>query len=76
MSVGFLPKRSILVAHRGMLGLRAWADGLVVVLFEFLDDDTKLVTRAHCPVCGVSLLFHASVVFVLCVLPRIPRFFF
>ena len=25
-----------------MLGLRAWADGLVVVLFEFLDDDTKL----------------------------------
>ena len=41
MSVGFLPKRSILVAYRGMLGLRAWADGLVV-LFEFLDDDTKL----------------------------------
>ena len=41
-SVGLLPKRSILVAHRGMLGLRAWGDGLVVVLFEFLDDDTKL----------------------------------
>ena len=38
----FLPKRTILVAHRGMLGLRAWGDGLIVVLFEFLDDDTKL----------------------------------
>ena len=25
-----------------MLGLRAWGDDLVVVLFEFLDDDTKL----------------------------------
>ena len=25
-----------------MLGLRVWGDGLVVVLFEFLDDDTKL----------------------------------
>ena len=41
-SVGFLPKRSILVAHPGMLGLQAWADGLIVILFEFLDDDTKL----------------------------------
>ena len=28
----------------------------------------------RCPVCGVSLLSHASVVFVLCVLPWIPRF--
>ena len=37
-----MPKRSILVAHRGMLGLRAWGDDLNVVLFEFLDDDTKL----------------------------------
>ena len=42
MSVGLLPKRTILVAHRGMLGLRAWGDGLIVILFEFLDDDTKL----------------------------------
>ena len=42
MTVGLLPKRSILVAHRGKLGLLAWAHGLVVVLFEFLDDDTKL----------------------------------
>ena len=25
-----------------MLGLRAWGDDLVAVLFEFLDDDTKL----------------------------------
>ena len=25
-----------------MLGLRAWRDDLVAVLFEFLDDDTKL----------------------------------
>ena len=25
-----------------MLGLRAWGDDLVVVLFEFLEDDTKL----------------------------------
>ena len=25
-----------------MLGLRAWSDDLVVVLFEFLEDDTKL----------------------------------
>ena len=25
-----------------MLGLRAWGDDLNVVLFEFLDDDTKL----------------------------------
>ena len=25
-----------------MLGLRAWSDGLIVILFEFLDDDTKL----------------------------------
>ena len=33
----------------------------------------RLVTRARCPVCGVSLLSHASVVSVLCVLPRIPR---
>ena len=32
--------------------------------------------RARCPVCGLSLLSHASVVFVLCVLPMIPRFFF
>ena len=37
-----MPKRTILAAHRGMLGLRAWGDGLTVVLFEFLDDDTKL----------------------------------
>ena len=36
----------------------------------------SVVTRARCPVCGVSLLSHASVVFVLCVLPRIPRLFF
>ena len=28
---------------------------------------------ARCPVCGVSLLSHESVVFVLCVLPWIPR---
>ena len=41
-SVGLLPKRTILVAHRGMLGLRAWGDGLNGILFEFLDDDTKL----------------------------------
>ena len=40
--VGLLPQRTILVAHRGMLGLRAWGDGLIVILFEFLDDDTKL----------------------------------
>ena len=39
---GNISARSILVAYRGMLGLQAWADGLVVVLFEFLDDDTKL----------------------------------
>ena len=25
----------------GMLGLRAWSDDLNVVLFEFLEDDTK-----------------------------------
>ena len=25
-----------------MLGIRAWGDDLLVVLFEFLDDDTKL----------------------------------
>ena len=25
-----------------MPGIRAWGDDLVVVLFEFLDDDTKL----------------------------------
>ena len=25
-----------------MPGIRAWSDDLVVVLFEFLDDDTKL----------------------------------
>ena len=25
-----------------MLGLRAWGDGLIVIMFEFLDDDTKL----------------------------------
>ena len=25
-----------------MLGLRAWSDDLNVILFEFLDDDTKL----------------------------------
>ena len=25
-----------------MLGLREWSDDLVAVLFEFLDDDTKL----------------------------------
>ena len=25
-----------------MLGLPAWGDGLIVILFEFLDDDTKL----------------------------------
>ena len=25
-----------------MLGLQAWSDDLVAVLFEFLDDDTKL----------------------------------
>ena len=25
-----------------MLGLRAWGDDLVVVLLEFLEDDTKL----------------------------------
>ena len=25
-----------------MLGLRAWSDDLAVVLFEFLEDDTKL----------------------------------
>ena len=25
-----------------MLGLQAWGDGLIVILFEFLDDDTKL----------------------------------
>ena len=36
----------------------------------------SVVTRARCPVCGVSLLSHASVVFVLCVLPRIPRLIF
>ena len=41
-SVGLLPKRTILVAHRGMLGLWAWGDGLNGILFEFLDDDTKL----------------------------------
>ena len=41
-SVGFLPKRTILVVHRGMLGLQAWGDGLNGILFEFLDDDTKL----------------------------------
>ena len=35
----------------------------------------SVVTRARCPVCGVSLLSHASVVFVLCVLPRIPWFY-
>ena len=28
--------------HRGMLGLWAWGDGLNDILFEFLDDDTKL----------------------------------
>ena len=89
LSVGLLPKRTILVAHRGMLGSGRWGDGLIVILFEFLDDDTKLaqscrnwlyvqhwhtvVPGARCPVCGVSLLSHASVVFVLCVLPTIPR---
>ena len=36
----------------------------------------SVVTRARFPVCGVSLLSHASVVFVLCVLPRIPRLIF
>ena len=30
-----------------MLGLRAWSDDLVVVLFEFLDDDTKLARSCH-----------------------------
>ena len=49
LSVGLLPKRTIMDAHRGMLGLQA---------------------------CGVSLLSHASVVFVLCVLSRIPRLIF
>ena len=32
----------------------------------------SVVTRVRCPVCGVSLLSHVSVVFVLCVLPRLP----
>ena len=29
-------------ARVDMLGLKAWSDDLVVVLFEFLEDDTKL----------------------------------
>ena len=36
----------------------------------------SVVTRARCPVCGVSLLYHACVVSVLCVLPRIPKYIF
>ena len=32
----------------------------------------SVVSRVRCPVCGVSLLSHVSVVFVLCVLPRLP----
>ena len=32
-----------------MLGLRAWGDDLVAVLFEFLDDDTKLACSTGTP---------------------------
>ena len=38
-----LPKFALLfLLVSTMLGIRAWGDDLVVVLFEFLDDDTKL----------------------------------
>ena len=36
------PNLRLFVARVDMLGLRAWSDDLVVVLFEFLEDDTKL----------------------------------
>ena len=38
-----LPEFALLFFARvDMLGLRAWGDDLIAVLFEFLDDDTKL----------------------------------
>ena len=84
-SVGLLPKRTILVAHRGMLGLRAWGDGLNGILFEFLDDDTKLaqscrnwlyvqhwyaVAPDHVESCKKKNISHVSI--VVCVLPGVP----
>ena len=38
-----------------MLGLRAWGDDLVVVLFEFLEDDTKLAQSCTDWLSNVSL---------------------
>ena len=39
----FLPEFALLfLIVSTILGLRAWGDDLIVVLFEFLDDDTKL----------------------------------
>ena len=38
----FLPNLRFCFARVDMLGLLAWSDDLQVILFEFLDDDTKL----------------------------------
>ena len=42
MSRPFCPNLRFSFARVDMLGLRAWSDDLNVVLFEFLEDDTKL----------------------------------
>ena len=42
LSRPFCPNLRFCFARVDMLGLRAWSDDLNVVLFEFLEDDTKL----------------------------------
>ena len=40
--VPFAQISAFVCARVHMLGLRVWGDDLIVVLFEFLDNDTKL----------------------------------
>ena len=58
--------------HRSAPRVRRWTTmSLVKKYTTVITSHSALCAR--CPVCGVSLLSHASVVFVLCVLPCIPR---
>ena len=64
-----------------MLGLRAWGDDLVAVLFEFLDDDTKpaqknlplhhITSSLCCLTCPLSRVSCLSVLVSVGVLPRL-----
>ena len=49
LSRPFFPNLRFCFARVDMLGLTAWSDDLNVVLFEFLEDDTKLAQSCvHC----------------------------